>query len=155
MLANVGVDIGGQRTGRHVRRDRSAQRILAVDQYVVDRLVGKRANTAAGDGALDHEPLQSQRLAGRIFDRHRHLVIFFHTGLDRPALGRTIQQLDAVEIGGTRNVVDLGNQLIHLLLQRHAVLAGHAAGGCLHGQFAHPLKHVRYFAQRAFGRLHH
>ncbi len=73
--------------------------------------------------------------------------------LDVP--GRTVKKLDPVEVGGLGDVIDLGNQLVHLLLERLAVVGSHAAGGRLNRQLAHPLQHIGDFAQCALGGLHH
>ena len=66
-----------------------------------------------------------------------------------------VQQLDAVEVGRVRNPVDLGAELVDLLLELSTVgsiLKG-AVGGLL-GQLIHAVEHVVDLGQGALGGLH-
>ena len=68
---------------------------------------------------------------------------------------RAVQQLDAVEVGGVGDAVDLALELIDLLLELlavGAVLKG-AVGGLL-GQLIHAVEHVVDLGQGALGGLH-
>ena len=73
----------------------------------------------------------------------------------RTASQRTVQQLDAVEVGGVGDAVDLVLELLDLLLELgavSAVLKG-AVGGLL-GQLVHAVEHVVDLGQGALGGLH-
>ena len=76
----------------------------------------------------------------------------FYASLSRH---RTIQQLDAVEVGGVSNAVDLVLELGDLLLELGTVgliLIG-AVGGLL-GQLVHAVEHVVDLGEGALGGLH-
>ena len=59
----------------------------------------------------------------------------------------------AVEGGVLRDAVDLGEQLVHLLLDGHPVRRGVGVGGRLHRELAHALHDLGGLVERAFCRL--
>jgi len=129
VLTDIAVDCRGQ-CGSDIRgRSSESGRkcIFSIDQNIARGDFDAVRNATAGQLPLNLETLQAQALARRRIDRHRNLIVFLHTRLNRHALGRAIQQLDPVEVGGLGDVVDLLDQLIHFLLQRHTVARGQAA----------------------------
>src|SRR5579884_1901512 len=67
--------------------------------------------------------------------------------------GGAVQQLLGVEVGLLGDAVDLGDELLDLLLQVLAVRHGVGVVGGLDGQLAHALQNLAGRAERALARL--
>ena len=115
-------------------------------------------NAVDGDGVTR---LEVTRQVGRSASSGDSLAIHFtsdaacidsHRGA---VLHGAVQQLDAVEVGGVGDAVDLALELVDLLLELiavGAVLIG-AVGGLL-GQLVHAVEHVVDLGEGALGGLH-
>ena len=76
------------------------------------------------------------------------------THLEGRHAGAAIQQLDAVELSGERDPVDLAHHRAELLLQRLPVQVARGAVGGLDRQLAKACEHVAHLVEGAFPDLH-
>src|SRR5690606_20020594 len=137
---------------------------------IVEARVPARGNVLAADheiASVDVDAIeQAARRAGRL---HRDLadrrnpharveldadrLADVRADLERRTAERAVQNLTAVEVRLARDAIDLGQALLHFLIERRAVAVAVRGVSRLHSELTDPLQVVRHLLQSAFRRL--